>query len=255
MSVFDSYKEKVEQAAKSNPNLLITFADDLYINDKDIIENDAKGGDKYLGIIKSSGAGTEMIRLGNSSKDDSFNLAEYHIKENQEGVFFLLDFKGIDDGVVTSISASEAAELARSVKTNPDRKPRRERLQSKLGLLLGVDISYGLLHSKLKSREGDIIALKVSGKSAGYKFSGLVSFARTKLSKEHDNEEPVPTHGEFETEVSISKFNDLSDQPKYFKATIGYKDYAELSEITEKTFKNTLKKIEAKEKSAFEIAI
>ncbi|MBD1577973.1 hypothetical protein HC723_16410 [Vibrio sp. S11_S32] len=115
--------EKMLNVVKQHPNLVTHYKTDLDV-DKDVIENDAQAGDKYLWILKGNGCGTWLFRLGASS------IVEQVVKsENENAVFYWVHVDSLNSGVIQRVTKKHASSL-HNIKPPAGRVPRRKLLLS-----------------------------------------------------------------------------------------------------------------------------
>lgn len=122
--------------ASNYPHLLTSYRNDLFEIDRDTIMNEAVAGDKYLWVLKGSGCGTWLLRLGS---EFSLEMAEYIVKnEWKEAEFFWIHVNK-DDYLVQHITRNHAAALAANQKPNHNRVPKRRDLFTQVLHDLGLN--------------------------------------------------------------------------------------------------------------------
>jgi len=129
---------------------------DLFHNDREILENFTKAGSSIIWILKAGGAGTATLFTGTEYSVSAMNL------QSEQSLFYLISCDGRNSGMVTRLSCRE--EAMRAVKEKSfihfDPKNKAHDIYREL-LKLDESISLPYELRKLNLNEGDKSMVKM----------------------------------------------------------------------------------------------
>ncbi|MBE8233135.1 MAG: hypothetical protein HAW67_05310 [Endozoicomonadaceae bacterium] len=140
----------------SHVEYLKAYKDDLYVYDKDVMENDSQAGDRYLWEVKGSGAGTYC----NLIQGEKMHMWE----RPEDSQFYLLNCTGINEGDISVISAEMAQQIHLKIPARENRVPRRLHLFSAMKEKLGVNLRDSKFANDFNIKEDLEFAIKVTPK-------------------------------------------------------------------------------------------
>lgn len=237
----------VETAHTDKP-LFSHYKNDLYVIDKDMIENDSQSGDHYIWAIKDNGCGTYLnmtgfeqskITIGTVPPDSRF----YHITVYNEG-----------RGEIEQINKEKALALIDIHKVNPHRVPRRTSLVEHLDRLAfpggdeGYSVSKSRILSEFNPRPGDKTALMIAARKGADNV--VIQVLRTKMKPNDQDDSRVQKKiEEYYFPKTLTASTLYSEKPRFVVLETTQQGFAKIEEITEKMYKKeVLKMARAKER-------
>jgi hypothetical protein len=165
-SIYDTIKGIAEDSAR-NGSLFHSYRDDLYVHDRDTLDNDAQAGDVWLWILKGHGTWIGLVEKDASWTDAI--LAGSLGEEDRRYFLLVIPGAGIP-GAVREYTSSTIKEAINDVRVREDRVPRRTYLSACLAQLdarIAQSVAATDIHS-LSTTVGAQALLKICGGSISY---------------------------------------------------------------------------------------
>lgn len=143
MTLFETLRLKIKQAADENPTYRANFPSDFLTLDQDTLVNDAQRGDCYVSVLHGNNSGTNLL-LCNCTNEQSTQvnvsvLDKPILSHSQPDKYFSVVVTGNNEGIVEEISQKEALRLVNTVGLSPYREPRRMNANAQVRKLIGCD--------------------------------------------------------------------------------------------------------------------
>jgi hypothetical protein len=226
----------IKETKDMDTPLLKYYQNDLYDIDKDIIDNDAVPGDEYIWSIKGSGHGTDLYRL-----TGDVNMPYLIGNAGENGRYFHIKVTDIGKGDITPVTRDRALEFSET-KANPNRVPRRQNyykaMESLIGLKHGHSITNFSIANNFYPNEGAVSVMKVAPIRQG------VMVYMSQIKADTDDGNLGKTFNNAFDNQHLNLDSATKKESTFHRIKTPREGFAIIEDITERQYKNALKKID-----------